>query len=71
MPTASSTRRIDVDQNNFHVSDMVSQTSPHILCFFHFPRLNRIALTAAMELSAIAMAAKAPLECIFSGIASQ
>jgi len=42
-----------------------------IFCFFHLPCLNRIALAMAMELSAMAMEAKTPLDFMCRGIASQ
>ena len=43
--------------------------SPQILFLFHFPCLNRIALTAAIELSAIAMEKNTPFDRICSGMA--
>src|SRR6202042_1340144 len=71
LPTLlSNSERIGPSVTN-HTENRSDENRPQILCFFHFPPLNRTALTTAMELSAIAIAANAPFDCMRCGIASQ
>ena len=51
--------------------ELACLSSLHIFCFFQRPCLNKIALAAAMELSAIAMEKKTPFERMCREIASQ